>query len=171
MKKFLLALGLTVGLATPASAQLTTLNGNECWNAGVGTGGTAAGFLCVNLVRGGTANTVLSAVTGNLTIGAASGNFTVTGAPAMANLSQGGNVLLTAQPSAATWTWPANPVADGAIVGVCNAGTSAWSANAQTPAANSGQTMPLTTVFTTLAAGACVRYQWNQSQATWYRVQ
>jgi hypothetical protein len=89
----------------------------------------------------------------------------------MTALAAGGNVLVTAQPSAATWTWPANPIPDGAIVGVCNVTGSAFAANAQTPAANTGQTMNTTTAFTTLAAGACIRYQWNQSQATWYRVQ
>jgi hypothetical protein len=171
------ALGVLVGggliaLASLALAQVTQnqLTGNECWSVGQGPGGPS-NFLCINVARGGHANAILSAVTGSLTIGATSGNFTVTGTPNMTALSGGGHVLVTAQPSAATWTWPANPVADGAIVGVCNVTGSAWSTNAQTPAANTNQTMNTTAVFTTLAAGACVRYQWNQSQATWYRIQ
>lgn len=147
-----------------------TLSGNECWNAGQGPGGPSS-FICVNLVRGSTPNAILSAVTGSLTIGSTSGNFTLTGSPTMAALADGGNVLVTAQPAAATWTWPANPIPDGAIVGVCNVTSAAWATNAQTPAANTGQTMNTTAVFTTLAAGTCLRYQWNLSQLTWYKVQ
>ena len=174
MRKVLFALVALAASAAIAHAQPISQNqvsGNECWNAGQGPGGPSTGFLCLNTARGGTANAVLSAVSGSLTIGATSGNFTLTGTPNMTAVADGGNVLVTAQPSAATWTWPANPVPDGAIVGVCNVTSGAWSTNAQTPAANTGQTMNTTAAFTTLAAGACVRYQWNQSQTTWYRVQ
>lgn len=173
MHKLLIGAGALAALAGIAIAQPITqnqLSGNECWNAGQGPGGPSQ-FLCINVARGGTANAILSAVSGSLTIGSASGNFTLTGSPTMAALSAGGNILVTAQPAAATWTWPANPVADGAIVGVCNVTSAAWATNAQTPAANTGQTMNTTAVFTTLGAGVCLRYQWNQSQLTWYKVQ
>jgi hypothetical protein len=159
------------GIATAQFVVQPTLSGNECWNAGQGPGGTTTGFVCANTMRGGTANTVLSAVSGNFTIGSASGNFTVTGTPNQTYLVDGGNLLITAQPSAATITMPPNPIPDGAIVGVCNASGSAWSTNAVTLAANSNQTLAVAATLTTLAAGTCAREQWNLTAATWYRVQ
>jgi hypothetical protein len=164
------ALAFAIGLVAQPLAQ-NQLSGNECWNAGQGAGGPTAGFLCVNVIRGGSPVSNLATVTGSLTIGAATGNFTYsTGSLPMTNLATGGDVIVVAQPSAATWTWPALPVTDGAIVGVCNGTTSAFATNAQTPAANTGQTMNITTAFTTLAAGACIRYQWSQATLTWYKI-
>lgn len=151
----------------------TDLSGNEAWNAGQGAGGPSTGFVTSNLVRGGTANTILSAVSGNFTVGTATGNFTVTGSPSPANLSQGGNIILTAQPSAATITLPASPVADGATVGVCNGTNANFAANAIGFAANTGQTCaaPCSTTTATLAAGTCLKVQFNRSQLTWFKVQ
>lgn len=148
------------------------LSGQECWNAGQGPAGPSTGFLCTNLVRGGTAQSVLSAVTGAVTIGTATGNFTVTGTPNPTALVTGGNLLITAQPSAATFTLPPNPVPDGMTVGVCNASNAAFATNVVAFGANTGQTCaaPCSTAFTTLAAGSCAQVQWNQSQATWYRI-
>jgi hypothetical protein len=161
-----------IALASLALAQVTQnqLTGNECWSVGQGPGGPS-NFLCINVARGGRAQTVLSAVSGNFTIGATTGNFTVTGTPNMTALASGGHLLVNAQPSAATITMPANPIADGAIVGVCNVTGAAWSTNVVTLSANSGQTLAQTATLTTLAAGTCAREQWNQSQATWYRIQ
>ncbi len=151
----------------------SNVSGNECWNAGQGPGGPSTGFMCLNTARGGTAQAVLSAVSGNFTIGATSGNFTLTASstPTMAQLAYGGNVLITAQPSAAVITMPANPSPDGAIVGVCNSSGAAFATNAVTLAANTNQTLAQAATLTTLAAGTCAREQWNQSLATWYRVQ
>lgn len=132
------------------------LSGNECWDAGQGPGGPSTGYLCVNIVRGGTPQ-VTQTITGSTTLAGAS--------------ADGGNYLITAQPSAATITMPANPVPDGAIVGVCNVTGSAWATNVVTLAANSGQTLSVAATLTTLAAGVCAREQWNQATATWYRVQ
>jgi hypothetical protein len=169
----LVALGLMVGggLAFAQTIGQSGLSGNECWNAGQGPGGPSTGFLCANTLRGGTANAILSAVSGNFTIGTTSGNFTNLGTPNMAAMATGGNVLITAQPSAAVITMPPLPIPDGAIVGVCNVTNAAFSTNAVTLSANTGQTLAQTATLTTLAAGVCAREQWNQSQATWYRVQ
>lgn len=164
MKKLAMVVGalfaLTMGCAQAQPIGQNQVTGNECWNAGQGPGGPSQ-FLCLNTARGGTANSV-GTIGGAVTLG------TTTTAPA---INDGGNFLVTAQPSAATVTWPPNPVPDGAIVGVCNVTGSAWATNVLTPAANTGQTMNTTAAFTTLAAGSCVRYQWNQANATWYRVQ
>jgi hypothetical protein len=145
-------------LATALIAQPISqnqLSGNECWSAGQGPGGPSQ-YLCINVARGGTANLVTT-VTGAVTVGAP--------------IAAGGNMLVTAQPSAAVITMPPNPVPDGAIVGVCNTTAAAWTTNVVTLAANSGQTLAQAATLTTLAAGTCAREQWNQATATWYRVQ
>lgn len=176
----ILALVVGVALATLSPTLLVAqqigqnaLSGNECWNAGQGPGGPSTGFLCTNVVRGGTANAILSAVSGNFTIGTATGNFTnsASTSPNMTALVYGGNVLITAQPSAAVITMPPNPVPDGAVIGVCNVTGSAWATNAVTLAANTNQTLAQTATLTTLAAGACAKEQFNFSNTTWYRVQ
>jgi hypothetical protein len=161
---------LTFSSAGAQTITQSTVSGNECWNAGQGPGGTSA-FLCLNTARGGTANAVLSAVSGSFTIGAATGNFTNTSSPNMTQVVDGGNVLITAQPSAATITLPPNPVPDGAIIGVCNASGAAWATNVVTLAANTSQTLAVAATLTTLAAGACAREQFNFNNSTWYRVQ
>lgn len=141
------------------------VSGNECWNAGQGPGGTTTGFLCLNTVRGGTSVSVLSSVAGSFTVGAAAST---------AAAADGGNIIITAQPSAATITMPPNPVADGSDIGICNGTNSAFATNVVTVAANSGQTMVPTganITLTTLAAQTCFRYQWSQSTLSWYRVQ
>lgn len=159
MRKLLVAAALLGGLyALPSSAQPVVqnqLSGNEVWSAAQGPGGQSA-FLGVNTVRGGT-QAITGTVTGNVTLARA--------------LANGGNLIVTAQPSAATITLPANPVVDGAIVGVCNGTASAFATNVVTLAANSNQTLVQTVTLTTLGAGACARVQWNQSGAKWYRVQ
>lgn len=183
MAKFLrnLALGAAIAalVAGPAiwgwaqSLVQTDLSGNEAWNSGQGPGGPSTGFLATNLVRGGTAQVILSAVTGAFTVGAPSANVTVTGSPGLANLAQGGNILLTAQPSAATITLPASPVADGAIVGLCNVTNANFAANAIGFAANTGQTCaaPCSTTTATLGTGVCLKVQFNRSQLTWFKIQ
>ena len=167
----LVALGTYLAFAQPITQ--TTLTGNESWNAGQGPGGPTVGFIYADQLRGSMRDTVLSAVSGNLTIGVACGNCTQVGTPTLATISgqTGGNVLVTAQPSAAVWTLPSSPIGDGIIIGICNTTASAWVTNAQTVAASSGSTSPTNNTITTTAAGACARYQYNLSQTTWYRVQ
>lgn len=150
----------------------TAVNGQETWEVGLGGPQGPSTFVTNNMIRGGTAQSILATVTGNFTIGVACGNCTQTGTPLQTVLAlNGGNLLINAQPAVATITMPANPILDGAIIGVCNVTGSAWATNAVTLAANSGQTLAQAATLTTLAAGTCAREQWNQSQATWYRVQ
>lgn len=165
MKKILWVGAVFAALTGLLVAQPVTQNqisGNECWNAGQGPGGPSAGFVCINLVRGGTPNTAWAGAGGSFTIGV--GNST-------GPISDGGNLLVTAQPAAATITLPANPVPDGAIVGFCNVTGSPFSTNVVTFVANSGQTLAVAATLTTQAAGTCTREQWNQAALTWYRVQ
>lgn len=182
MRKRILA--TTVGAAVAALAltswliaQPVTQNqitGLECWNSGQGPGGPSTGFICANLVRGGTAVSVLSAVSGNFTIGTTSGNFTNSSTPNMANLLTGGNLIINAQPSAAVITMPPNPFPDGSIIHICNGTNSAFVTNAVTVAANTNQTMVPTgasITLTTLAAASCVGYQWHQGLLSWFKVQ
>lgn len=168
-------------VAAPAATWLyaqpvtqTTLTGIETWNAGQGPGGPS-NFISSDMVRGSGRNTVLSAVSGNLTIGAACGNCTQVGTPTLATITgiTGGDILVTAQPSAAVWSLPVNPVGDGIQIGICNATNAAWVTNAQTVAvtAGQGQTSPTNNTITATAAGACARFQYNLSQLTWYRIQ
>jgi hypothetical protein len=86
-------------------------------------------------------------------------------------IADGGNMLVTAQPSAATITMPPNPIPDGAIIGYCNVTGGAFSAAAVTMVANTGQTMNTAVTVTAQAANSCALVQWNQVNATWYRVQ
>ena len=148
-------MGLLIGWAIAQPVSLNQLSGNECWSVGQGPGGPSS-FLCINVARGGTAN-LATTVTGNMTIGA----------PLLA----GGNLLVTAQPSAATVTLPPSPIPDGAIVGYCNVTGAAFTTAVVTFAANANQTLAQAATLTTLAAGTCAREQWNQANATWYRVQ
>lgn len=150
----------------------TAVSGNETWDVAIGGPQGPSTFLTMNMVRGGTPQSILASVTGNFTIGAACGNCTQTGTPLQTVLGlSGGNLLVNAQPAAAVMTMPPNPILDGTIIGVCNVTGSAWVTNAVTLAANANQTLAQAATLTTLAAGACAREQWNLSQATWYRVQ
>lgn len=161
MKKRLLIGALALGLITPVAFAQTVIqnqvSGNEVWPAAQSPGGSSE-WLNINTVSGRTANVV----------GTISGSAVI---PTL--LSDGGNWLITAQPSAATITLPASPVPRGAIVGICNTTASAWATNVVTVAGNTGQTSPVgaTATITTLAAGSCARYQFNLSNMAWYRVQ
>jgi hypothetical protein len=152
----ILALALAVTAANAQSIVQDNLSGSEAWRAGQGPGGPSTGYLTSNLVRGGT-QAITATVAGNVTMPKA--------------LAFGGNWILTGQPSAATITLPANPVPDGAVVGVCNGTTSNFATNTVTLAANSGQTLTQTVTLTTLAAGTCARVQFVRATTTWYRVQ
>jgi hypothetical protein len=149
-------------LATAVVAQPVTqnqLSGNECWSAGQGPGGPSQ-FLCVNVVRGGTVNFAMT-IAGSLTVGTGTGPVG----------SNGGQLLITAQPAAATLTLPPSPVVDGAIISYCNVTGSPFSTAAVTFAANTNQTLSPAVTLTTQAATSCTKVQWNQASATWYRIQ
>lgn len=167
----LAALSTTLAVAQPITQNQIT--GSECWSAGQGPGGPST-FVCVNPVRGSTADTVLSAVSGSFTVGTASGNFTVAAGSSGTNVGAGGgSVIITAQPSAGTITLPPNPVVDGAWVRICNGTNAAWTTNAVTVAANAGQTLVPTgaaITLTTQAAASCTGYQWSQGLLSWYKV-
>jgi hypothetical protein len=157
MRRVVLA-GALVAFATWASAQgvvQPTLSGNETWQAGQGPGGPSS-YITSNLVRNSTTN-ILTTVTGSVTLSSP--------------INFGGNVIISAQPSAATITLPANPIPDGAIVGICNGTGSAFATNAVTLAANTGQTLAQTVTLTTLGAGTCARVQFHLANTHWYRIQ
>lgn len=162
MRKLLLALAFVGGLCAPAFGQgYTDLSGNECWNAGQGPGGPS-NFLCSDVLRNSN-QIVTTTIAGAITVGVSTG---------LTALRWGGNLIVTAQPAAAVITMPPNPVPDGAIVGICNPTAAAYATNVVTVAGNTGQTAPAgaTATITTLAAGNCVRFQFNRPTTTWYRV-
>ncbi len=164
MRKLLLALALIGGFIAPASAQsvgYTDLSGNECWNAGQGPGGPSQ-FLCSDVLRN-SRQIVATTIAASATFGTTA---------ALSQLRWGGNLVITAQPLAATLTLPPNPVPDGAIAGVCNPTAGAFATNVVTLAANTNQTLTGGAVtLTTLAATTCVYVQFNRSNTTWFRIQ
>lgn len=164
MRKWLLLGALAVGLLAPlaASAQAVVqdnLSGNETWQAGQGPGGPG-GYITSNLVR----NSVAAVP---LTI---SGNFTV-GTGTTASLSEGGMLLVGAQPSAATITLPPNPLTDGAVVAFCNVTATPFATNVVSFVANTGQALvagPFT--VTTQGANSCSRFVFRRANTSWYKV-
>lgn len=161
-------------VTTPLAAQVVQnqVTGQECWNAGQGPGGPG-NFLCLNVFRSTRSNVLLSAVAGNFTVGSTT-NVTVASGFNFANVVDGGDIVITAQPSAAVITLPPNPVADGAAIRICNGTASAFATNAVTVAANTNQTLVpsgAAITLTTLAANTCVAYVWTQGNASWYKVQ
>ncbi len=181
MRRWLLAGLAGAALAASAVTWLVAqpvvqnqLSGNECWNVGQGPGGPTIGFLCTNLIRNSNSDTLLSAVSGNMTIGSTT-NVTLVSGSSWGNFPSAGlNLIITAQPSAATITMPPSPVVDGAIVKICNGTNSAFATNAVTVQANTNQTMVPTgagVTLTTLAAASCVEYQFALANTSWYKVQ
>lgn len=165
MRKLLLTLALVGGLSAPALAQSViqdNISGNECWNSGQGPGGPSTGWLCANTVRNSWAKVAITPA-GSATLGVTTG-YTA--------LRQGGNLIITAQPAAGTYTLPPNPVPDGTLIGVCNPTASPFATNVTTLAANTNQTLVGGSItLTTLAAVTCVRVQFNRANTTWYRIQ
>lgn len=159
MKRSHLALGAGLGLllavaAWGQSVVQNTLSGNETWSVGQGPGGPSS-YITSNMVRN-SATDVVATVVGNEVV------------PKI--MYFGGNLIISAQPSAAVITLPPNPVPAGTIIGVCNGTTSAFATNAVTLVANSGQTLVQTITLTTLAAGTCVHVQFHRATTTWYQV-
>lgn len=162
MRNLLAIAALIVGLFAPQltfaqSVIQNQISGNEVWPAAQGPGGSSA-WLSINTVRGGT-SVATATVTGNVTL--------------PTSFRNGGNYIVTVQPSAATITMPPSPVINGAIIGICNPTAAPWATNVVTVAGNTGQTSPAgaTATLTTLAAGTCAQYQFNLANTTWYRVQ
>lgn len=154
-----LLFALLLGLTTPAFSQPVVQNqisGNEVWSAAQGPGGPS-NWLSIQTVQGST-QIITATVTGDVTL--------------PTSLANGGNYIVTAQPSAATITMPPSPIINGAIIGICNPTASAWTTAVVTVAGNTGQTSPVgsTATLTTLAAGTCARYQFNLANTTWYKV-
>lgn len=157
MRRLLLSLALAGLIVSPAAGQIVQnqVSGNEVWVAQQGPGGPSS-YIGINTVSGRTANIV----------GTISASATISSV-----LNQGGDFLVTAQPSAATLTFPPLPIPDGAIIRICNTTSSAWATNVVTVAGNTGQTSPTNATITTTAAGTCAGFQWNQASAKWYKVQ
>lgn len=172
MRKYLLAGAAAlagIAIATLAYGQITSifgtaLNGNEA--------------VRVNIASGGGSGTEFFVTTGRLTSGnsyayfsAFPASFTIGANAATAAMANGGALLINAANTAQTFTLPANPVADGTIISVCNATATPWATNAVTVAANSSQSLVGSGTLTTLAASTCAKFIWNLPQTTWFRVQ
>ena len=129
-----------------------------------GPGGPSI-FTSTGRLSSGYSNVFFSAFPSSFTVG------TVAGAVNTAAMVNGGVALINAANTAQPFTMPPNPVIDGTIIGFCNVTAAAWTTNAVTIAGNTGQTLTNNNTLTTLGAGNCGRFIWNQAQATWYRVQ
>jgi len=169
-----LALGGLVGLGIIAGAYLAKgqvsissqgLLGSEFVEIAQGGAGGSSIFTTTGRLSSGYSNVFFSAFPSSFTVG------TLAGAVNTAAMVNGGVALINAANTAQTFTMPPNPVIDGTIIGFCNVTNAAWATNAVTIAANTGQTLSVNNTLTTLGAGNCGRFIWNQAQATWYRVQ
>lgn len=164
-KRTLLAGALIGAFAIGAIAQQVTqdnISGNECWNVGQGPGGPGS-YLCANTLRNSTAKVATTLTTASNTFGVG----------ALATLTDGGNVLITAQPVlTTTLIAPANPAPDGAISAFCNVTGNAFATTSIGFAANTGQSVGAGTVtLNNLGANTCLYFQFNRSNTTWYRIQ
>lgn len=159
--RLLIALALAVGLYAPSalaqSITQDTLSGSESWSVGQGPGGPSS-YITSDILRNSRA-VLATTISASATIGSG----------ALSALSEGGDLLLTAQPLAATLTLPPNPFTNGGVISVCNVTGSAFATNVVTLAANSGQTLSTAVTLTTLAANTCARVQFNRANTTWYR--
>ncbi|HEX4500625.1 MAG TPA: hypothetical protein VH187_05545 [Scandinavium sp.] len=146
-----------VALATAVIAQPVAQNnvsGNECWNAGQGPGGPSS-FLCINLVRNGTA---MALITGS---GAATTIAT-----------QQQQVLMWNGAAPTTWTVTLpNPAFDGELLTLGTNTTLTTMVTAQTTNTPQVQ-VALSPAYSaqTLTAGTSVMWQFNFASLTWFRV-
>lgn len=155
MRKLLLAL-VVAALAAPAFAQPVTQNnvsGNECWSAGQGPGGPSS-FLCINLVRNGTALSLFS------------------GSGAVATTAtQANSTMLWTGTAPTTWTITLpNPAFDGEIVQVTTDTTLTTLVTVQAASSPQTQTMSATFSSQTVNAGASVEWQFNFANLKWFRL-
>jgi hypothetical protein len=145
------ALAALAGYAIAQTVAQINVTGNECWNAGQGPGGPS-NFLCLNLVRNGTA---LSLVSG-------SGTATTVMTTAQSSLFWVGT-------APTTWaiTLP-TPAFDGEIASI-GSDTTLTTLVTVTPA--SGQTMDGTYNSQTLTApGGSAEFQFSFGTLKWYRI-
>ncbi len=149
-------LALAAGAAYAQSVVQDNLSGNETWNVGQGPGGPG-GFVTSNLIRSSIAKV----------LNATSGTF---GAGSLATLGNGGFVIFTTQPLAATvLTLPPSPVEDGAVAGFCNATASNFATTAISFATNTGQALTAISV-TALTATSCVQVVFDRTTLSWLRI-
>jgi hypothetical protein len=157
MKKLVLAVGALFALTWAALAQPVTqnnLSGNECWSAGQGPGGSSS-FLCVNLVRNGSALTTFSG----------SGAFTTAGTQATSTYMWVGTA-----PTTWTITLP-NPAFDGEIVQVATDTLLTTLVTVQSSTTPQNQVVLAPTFSAqTIAANASVEWQFNFANLRWIKI-
>jgi hypothetical protein len=143
-------------LSTVLWAQPVTQNnvsGNECWNAGQGPGGPSQ-FLCINLVRNGSALTVVSGA----------GAFVTTATNANSTLMWSG-----AAPTTWAITLP-NPAFDGEIITVGTDTTLTTMVTVTAGTSPQNQTLPVAFAAQTISVGTTVEWQFNFAALKWFRV-
>jgi hypothetical protein len=144
-------------LATALVAQPVAQNnvsGNECWNAGQGPGGPSQ-FHCINLVRNGSALTVISG----------SGAATT-----LATQQQGTLMWSGAAPTTWTITMP-NPAFDGEIFKIGTDTTLTTMVTVQAVTTPQNQTLPVAFSAATVTVGTTTAWQFNFAALKWFRLQ
>lgn len=145
----LLAIGSALVWAQPVGQN--AVSGNECWNAGQGPGGPSAGFVCMNIVRNGTAMTTQSG----------------SGA-ATAVLTQANSTMYWVGTAPTTWTITLpSPAFDGEVISV---GTDTLLTTLVTVNPGAGQTLDGTFNAQTIAATSSVEFQFSNPTLKWYRI-
>ena len=147
MKKILGALAALL-LTAQAAPNIT---GQECWNAGQGSGGPSAGYLCTFMVQN-SQGVLTTALTAPMTMS-----------------QSASDIIITAQPAAAAnITLPPSPL-NGQIVEVVNGTTAAFATNVFSIVPSGSQTIVGGNIaLTTLAAGASKELRYVQATNTWY---
>lgn len=140
---------------------------------GVGGPGGQSYFTTTGRVSNGRSYAYFTAFpTASFTIGQATAPTGTT--VSTANMSSGGALLFNVtNGTAITITLPPTAqLIDGEIIEICNVTNAAWSTNAVTVSANSGQTLVGTAAnntLTTLAASTCNKWIWGgATAANWY---
>lgn len=160
MRRNIIALGVGAALAALATilwAQPVgqqNVSGNECWNAGQGPGGPSQ-FLCINIVRNGSAMTVVS------------GSGAVT---TLATQQQGTLMWSGAAPTSWTITLP-NPAFDGEVVKVGTDTTLTTLVTVQAASTPQSQTMSAAFSASTITVGTTTAWQYNFALSKWFRLQ
>jgi hypothetical protein len=159
MKARIWTVGIMAAIAAISTilwAQPVTQNnvsGNECWNAGQGPGGPSQ-FLCINLVRNGTALSLFSG----------SGAFVTTATNANSTLFWTGT-------APTTWaiTLP-NPAFDGEVVQVSTDTTLTTMVTVTAGTSPQNQTLAAAFAAQTVTAGQSVEFQFNFANLKWFRI-
>jgi hypothetical protein len=142
----------TLALAQPVSQN--NVSGNECWNAGQGPGGPSS-FLCINLVRNGTAMNLFSG----------SGAVATTATQANSTMMWTG-----AAPTTWTITLP-NPAFDGEIIQVSTDTTLTTMVTVQSSTTPQNQVVLAPTFSAqTVTANTSVEWQFNFATLRWIKI-